>query len=1502
MPKAGSSLSYDLTRQMISPSGFSYTAYDRLYAWYKFDETLTSTDELTDYSNNSRGIGPKSDYSYLTPGAPTSDSPFLKSFDRKSINFNNDLLVNDNDSDFVLSEGFTVSTWIKVDAFSGTHAVLYQGIAAGQPETAGEFSFLLKVGKGIYSDPTVDFYIGDASNSGEIYIGSEYINPAVFGVDKWVHITASYDGGDSPNSLSVYLNGKELAIRSRGETSFTSMNGPSGGRFCVGNAYGASPSYDFDGSIAEVAFWSKVLNSFEVYGIYSLSKGAFLPTSGICTNPVRTIIRENDYRTGSYPTNARTGDPDFTGRRFVEPFDDRNTLDFKTGYPRAKIEIKKGILRLESYLFGITGSNGVKKDYEIVRSISEPESGKIKYVQRNLNATPVKVRDFPKNRISEAFGINYKYPEMVAFCLAATINSDKEIGIKAYSQKNVVYLQQIKGDNNVGSEGEIAVGTSKSTKKVLSSEVTVKRFESDTVTVNPATRLNLNSPFFTKDVSFPNSVPDLAVPGSIIPGVSDSGIHFSPGENISPFDDGKYSIGEGLYYEEGTSIDIVPGFTAPLKSKTQIVINLSSSNGPNGTGTALHFSTGTLYPYNTVNGLGAFEEASGPAGTYHPEIAGVTGSAGFSYWNFEKNRWENRKSIRHPSLKDSYWSNIKYTDFDVCSPLHPTTSPRLFSYRGFTAPIYPQPQDNTGYGENSGIPSTSYVASSAGASTSTEEGNTQILSFIKSAAQPTNSCMFPLGLQYQPSGSQYISMKKYISSPVVVEKIKVDIEGQFGISSNQGKEHTAFRKFFILCQTNDPSGKVPESSVEIPVDELSVDYSAASLREGKSVGHREILTYGRIGIVHEDTYWKKYKTGTTVDNPIFSDFRDSFDALLEFNDDEQAQYGLTSSFSLEIEPRVARAQPNSAGFFMTFSEDLYVNLDVLQNHHLFDQEHWHYSVDKNPGGHTLSGRPSGRALANQIIGSVPVDFSHHETIIRRANYLKIQNEPDAGLGSDPSSATFFAKDKYYDTAPYVIFPEDKLIIGWENIPEFYSYLTEYTENAEEMVDRIKNVKITLYGSQVVNGIEHHDTLNQPLNSDGIHEAILGDPVVDKWDVEPLVTMTGSLYDTHVEGFMTAIHQPSGSVRGSIGSRTKIFQGSRIRDTAVKITTSSFSRTVPLVDNNVVYYDSSTPNIGSFLTNILPKGTLAGRSTIGSVTRYGLTLSTAAGEPTRHIAPFLGLFNDPDINASRNRIIPSNPFLYQGRTVFTKAPDGSNRRFQNLIFENRILSGSFQRIKGISVGEGPERQNRSSYTSLRPFNFPLPVTRFVGPYNASEGQSFIQLYKRYVRSLSVREARTLYNIFYGIPKYLSDGSIRFPVRNLGNYGVTDNIEGFKYGLMNTTPASPVYHFSRTSHGNFRDLYYSPPEGSMAGIFGQVDVDNYDGIRKAGSDETTSPIQIRFVSRIGEPDVDPRSTNCQNLSNISSSSFPYFDGISKDRDAVKNPPPDGDLEGYTIIVED
>jgi len=802
------------------------------------------------------------------------------------------------------------------------------------------------------------------------------------------------------------------------------------------------------------------------------------------------------------------------------------------------------------------------------------------------------------------------------------------------------------------------------------------------------------------------------------------------------------------------------------------------------------------------------------------------------------------------------------------------TQGRLFGYRGFTAPVYTEQPLNDGEATTSQTQDY-YRLTSGEISDETIVGKK--IDRLKSCAQPTVSLQFPLGVQYQPSGSQYIEMKNKIGTPFLVEKIKVDIDVNLGISSNQDLETIAFRKFFILCQTNDPEGKVPEQENQIPVSETFHSRTRSFLRKGISQGYREIITYGRIGVANVANNYSS--------SSLYNDLKDSFDAFVTYTGVDQRRHGVTSSLSLEIEPRVAEKQ-SMAGFFTTFSNYDYSN--GLTNP--FDVTKWHYDRDSNPGGPALNGRASGRHLGPSL----------------EASDIDPNNDPFVVTPDNEIPTSFFPKKNYFKTSPYMIFPSDKLIIGWENIPEFYSELQEVKDNAEEMVDRIRNVKITLFGSQVVGGVEHHDSSNQPLTSPGVHEAILGEPVVDKWDVEPLITMTGSIYDANVFGAMLNNHEPSGSERGVISSRTKQYVSLRdpnsSNTTAVKITTSSFSRTVPLVDNNVVYYDSAVPNPGSFLSEILPSDTLSERKSVGSVTRYGLQLSTAPGEPTRRVASFLGLFNDPDINSSRNRFLPSNPFLYKGRTAFRRAADGSNRRFQNIFFEDRVFSGSFQRIHGVSVGSESQRQNRSSYTSEVTGSRPIKVVSFESPVSDNLFQSVLIMTKRHRREIAIRETRSLYNTLYGIPKHLSDGSIRFPVRPAGALGVTDNIEGFKYGLMNTTPVSPVYQFSRTSHGNFRDLMFSPPEGMMRGLYKILDPEDItSGKRKAGRDEEGSPVKIRFVSRAGEPDVDPRTTNCQNLHKFSSSSFPYFDEISKDRDVLKSPPPDGDLESYEIEFE-
>ena len=62
---------------------------------------------------------------------------------------------------------------------------------------------------------------------------------------------------------------------------------------------------------------------------------------------------------------------------------------------------------------------------------------------------------------------------------------------------------------------------------------------------------------------------------------------------------------------------------------------------------------------------------------------------------------------------------------------------------------------------------------------------------------------------------------------------------------------------------------------------------------------------------------------------------------------------------------------------------------------------------------------------------------------------------------------------------------------------------------------------------------------------------------------------------------------------------------------------------------------------------------------------------------------------------------------------------------------------------------------------------------------------------------------------------------------------------------------------------------------------------------------SPVKARFFSRTGTPDIDPLDTNTQNLSVFCTSSMPFYDGQTVDRDVVNFPPPD--LTDKTTIEE-
>ena len=83
------------------------------------------------------------------------------------------------------------------------------------------------------------------------------------------------------------------------------------------------------------------------------------------------------------------------------------------------------------------------------------------------------------------------------------------------------------------------------------------------------------------------------------------------------------------------------------------------------------------------------------------------------------------------------------------------------------------------------------------------------------------------------------------------------------------------------------------------------------------------------------------------------------------------------------------------------------------------------------------------------------------------------------------------------TSPYLLLPGDKLVLSVsKSRPVFFSTKISSPYTSGSIQHDIKlttgSINITLYGSLVANGREFHDTLNQSLASDAVHEVVIGE--------------------------------------------------------------------------------------------------------------------------------------------------------------------------------------------------------------------------------------------------------------------------------------------------------------------------------------------------------------------------------------------------------------------------
>ena len=175
-------------------SGLSGSKPSAPVAYYKFDEGQGIT------ANNS-GTGGSALNGTLTsmssPATATSGWTNNGKFN-KGINFDGDndyVTISDNPA-FTLSNGFTLSAWVKASAFSGeTRSIINQWGNNG----AGNSSWLMRC--------TASGYLGVYTNNGSSST-SVVDDTSPLQLGQWYHVVSTYTGGSTGTNGYLYINGK----------------------------------------------------------------------------------------------------------------------------------------------------------------------------------------------------------------------------------------------------------------------------------------------------------------------------------------------------------------------------------------------------------------------------------------------------------------------------------------------------------------------------------------------------------------------------------------------------------------------------------------------------------------------------------------------------------------------------------------------------------------------------------------------------------------------------------------------------------------------------------------------------------------------------------------------------------------------------------------------------------------------------------------------------------------------------------------------------------------------------------------------------------------------------------------------------------------------------------------------------------------------------------------------------------------------------------------------
>lgn len=855
-------------------------------------------------------------------------------------------------------------------------------------------------------------------------------------------------------------------------------------------------------------------------------------------------------------------------------------------------------------------------------------------------------------------------------------------------------------------------------------------------------------------------------------------------ENLGSFDDSRVHLSDTQFYLTGTKENIVPGFSNRLHDKTQIVVDLSPS-------TPTKFGN-TKVLHNVTDQI---NDNSGD------DTSGETQQI-MVYWNNILKRWEKIAFGMHGNT--------------VSSPSDATLKTMITEAAVGFGPI-------------------GYV--STGSNTSLANQTVLDEDILTGYARPIKSFGFPYDGKYHATGSQHILAKDLgISKPLLVEKLQLKYNVNLEFADNSPAIQYATMSPHIAHHDSSPSERLFVNDTRIVIPTFFM------LRQFKGELNNHTVSYG------VETAGTKSDNNYTISIPGDFKLNTGSNATTRVEDlRELITYGQTT-------------------FYISSSDASDLNFDVAQA--LENGLNRDLSVDIAKATNNLSWKPT--TLVPSLTASLVMEFPSRQSSISEDNaYAYVLNSPNRSTillgdrlggrgqgelnnlnraianvqpsrniseGSDfripsvvssnvPFEGQAFKKESYDLTSPYIIFPEDELIFGWQYgmTPNLQTGFTIGNDTLTNSMTLFGNSKLTIFGSQIKENKEFHDTLNQPLTSEAVHESLHHDnPVIDQYNINTRGEFTGSYIDLHRD------KEKLLSVASDITIESIASSGNALPN--------SMQRFVRLTNDKQVFFDTLVPDPISLWEQLTSSGSTLQSNGLKAIGIGGGTHANSGshGVSTDWLRSFA--YNNSlgrvDFSAQEANLKDVIIYFSDGDTSGETYVNGNGDQFIDVYKNFNFLDPGHTGISGIARLGNSEFKKNIENNLMWLYGFGTGVSGSLEGSNSTTPASF-------------------------------------------RYQVNQRPKGFKYGILSTKPIGKSNTFRYDRYGQFSDML----EQSHDTIFYNV----------ADKDASEAPVQINFVTEenvgvykiLDKQSVSANTFQSSNTNVFATSSLPYFDD-----DTVRN----------------